>query len=119
MANPTIDRELNQPISEPGGKQVVSNSVYVKDEVALGHSNVLITMNQKRFYASQQCNEAREALEKLVKNPSYNTDSDYYNGATLDFVNRHLQYLSTHPLVKIDGYVSNLKLMTSTKRRVD
>jgi len=75
------------------------------------------SMNQKRFYASEQCTNARLALQQLVDNPQYNTENINYSGATLSFTERHLLYLSTHPLVKIDGYISNLKLMTHHKRR--
>ena len=79
-------------------------------------SNVPVTPGQKRFYASEQCDEARRALEKMVDSQSYNTDSTYFQGNALDFVERHLHYLSTHPAANLTGYLSNLKLMTSIKR---
>ena len=78
--------------------------------------SVLGTPGQKRFYASEQCIEARKALEQMVGNPSYNTDSTYFQGNALDFVDRHLHYLSTHPAANLAGYLSNLKLMTNVKR---
>jgi len=79
-------------------------------------NNVLTTPGQKRFYASEQCQEARIVLEQMVGNPSYNTDSTYFQGNALDFVDRHLHYLSTHPGANLTGYLSNLKLMTNVKR---
>jgi len=79
-------------------------------------NNVLTTPGQKRFYASEQCGEARKALEQMVRSASYNTDSTYFQGNALDFVERHLHYLSTHPGANLAGYLSNLKLMTNIKR---
>lgn len=92
----------------------------VKDHAVINNQQITsntYSMNQKRFYASEQCSNARLALQQLVDNPQYNTENISYSGATLTFTDRHLQYLSTHPLVKIDGYISNLKLMTHHKRR--
>jgi hypothetical protein len=70
---------------------------------------------QKRFYASEEYVMAREALQQLVDNEQYDTDSDYFKSNELEFVERHLYYLSTHPTTKVDGYISNLKLMTRVR----
>lgn len=78
---------------------------------------LVMTPSQKRFYASEQCLMARKALQDMVDSSSYNTDSDYFNGGTLGFVDRHLYYLSTHAMTNVDGYLSNLKLMTNVKLR--
>ncbi len=75
-----------------------------------------LTLAQKRFYASEQCTAARRALQLMVEDQCYDTDSLYYQHSALDFVERHLHYLSTQPIVNIDGYLSNLRLMTNTKR---
>lgn len=74
------------------------------------------TLAQKRFYASEQCIAARKALQRMVDDQRYDTDSPYYRQNALGFIERHLHYLSTHPIVNVDGYLSNLKLMTSNKR---
>jgi hypothetical protein len=71
------------------------------------------TPTQKRFYASEQYAEAREALARMMQSPTYNTASASEDAAS--FVERHLLYLSKHPLVKLEGYISNLKLMTRAK----
>jgi hypothetical protein len=76
----------------------------------------LVSYAQKRFYTSELCKEARERLQDLVNSSEHDTDSTYYKEA-LAFVDRHLQYISLHPKVNLDGYISNLKLMTSVKRR--
>lgn len=79
--------------------------------------DILFTPAQKRFFASDDCNEARKALGRLVENPNYRSSLARPDESTEDFVERHLQYLSRHPLVKYEGYISNLKLMTSSKKR--
>ena len=76
-----------------------------------------LTLAQKRFYASQECTEAREALQCLVDSAAFNTDSKYFQADELSFVDRHLHYLSTHPTTNAEGYVSNLKLMTRNAAR--
>lgn len=78
---------------------------------------IAMTLVQKRFFASEQCTAARKALQRMVDNPQYNTDSSYYKVSRLQFVDRHLHYLSMNPAVGLEGYISNLKLMTSLKRR--
>lgn len=78
-------------------------------------SNIVMTPAQCRFYASEECISARMALQKLVDSPQYNTDSSYFDSQALGFVDRHLHYLSTHPTTLVDGYISNLKLMTRVR----
>jgi len=80
-------------------------------------SDPVLTLGQKRFYASAQCSEARIALKQMVDNPAFDTDSEYFRGSTLAFVDRHLHYLSTHPTTNLIGYLSNLRLMTRAGRK--
>jgi hypothetical protein len=75
------------------------------------------TPAQIKFYSSEKCSEAREALQRLVDSESYNTDSSYFSGNDNAFVERHLHYLSNHPLINVAGYISNLRLMTSLNRK--
>jgi len=76
----------------------------------------VLSLSQQRYYASDQCEQARRALEQMMHSPAYNTDSSYFHDDAYDFVERHLNYLSTHPPLNLDGYLSNLRLMTSVKR---
>lgn len=69
-----------------------------------------------RYYDSVQCIEARQSLQQMVDSPAYDTDSKYYSDDMPGFVERHLQYLSTHSVKNLDGYISNLKLMTKVKQ---
>jgi len=70
------------------------------------------TLAQKRFYASEQCAAARAALQRMVDDQHYDTDSLYYRQNALGFIERHLHYMSTHLVMNVEGYISNLKLMT-------
>lgn len=72
---------------------------------------------QSRFYASEKCLTARMALQQLVDSPQYNTDSSHFDSGALGFVDRHLYYLSTHSTTLVDGYISNLKLMTRIRQK--
>lgn len=57
---------------------------------------------------------ARKELAKMVKSQQYNTRSTYsthdVNG--LNFVEKHMKYMSQFPDLNCLQYVSNLKLMT-------
>ena len=75
----------------------------------------LMSPTQKRFYASALCDEARNRLQALVNSSEYNTNPSRLTGSSVLFVDRHLHYLSMYPKTNLDGYISNLKLMTSTK----
>ena len=76
----------------------------------------LITHAKRRFYASDVCREARERLQALVDSPEYNTDPALTTSDPVPFVERHLNHLSMYPNTNLDGYISNLKLMTNAKR---
>ena len=75
----------------------------------------IMTPAQSRFYASEQCLTARMALQQLVDSPQFSTDSSHFDELAIGFVDRHLHYLSTHPTTLVDGYLSNLKLMTRVR----
>lgn len=70
---------------------------------------------QAKFYASEQCLEARRAFQALVVDSDYDTNSDYFK-TDVTFIERHLDYLSRHPGLELAGYLSNLKLMTRKRQ---
>jgi hypothetical protein len=77
-----------------------------------------ISSSRQVFLKSDKALELREALVAMVKSSDYNThlysmfsDSDDYN-----FVEKHMQYMSNHPLMDHWQYVLNLKLMTKIKK---
>jgi len=94
-----MNQNENQVAEDPAEKVVI----------AVQH-----TPTQRKFYNSERCETAREALQELIDSTGHTTDSAYYNGG-LGFMDRHLHYLSTHPQVNMDGYLSNLRLMTKVR----
>jgi hypothetical protein len=85
-----------------------SSTVYATE------SEQVATYAQQRFYASALCKEARGLLQSLVDNPDYNTESSPTINP-IPFIERHLQHLSAYPKTNLQGYMSNLRLMTSKK----
>lgn len=79
-------------------------------------NNQLVTYAQKRFYDSDRCKQARKLLQTLVDSPEYNTNPPSFIMGPTPFVERHLNHISKHPRTSLEGYMSNLKLMTSLKR---
>jgi hypothetical protein len=73
-----------------------------------------ITLRTQRFLESQQADIIREQLNEMMADPAYNTQPRYsavLNGDML-FVDKHMNYLSSHLAVDPDQYLSNLKLIT-------
>jgi hypothetical protein len=79
------------------------------------YSDKVVVANNK-YYASEQCKEARQALQRMVEDGLYNTELSRSTDKSINFVDHHLEYLSTHKVANLAGYISNLKLMTSLKR---
>ncbi len=57
-------------------------------------------------------------LEAMVLDKSYNTESSYSSNSELypdnvqSFIDKHMNYINTHPDTNIEHYLSNLRLMT-------
>lgn len=62
--------------------------------------------------------EIEQALKRMALDSAYMTESSYSANSTLypdnliSFVDKHLNYLRTHPAIDPRHYVSNLRLMT-------
>ena len=69
------------------------------------------------FYDSQEGKEAARLLSGLTGDETYNTIATYsvqkekYPTGLIPFVDKHMQYLESHPAVNIEHYISNLRLM--------
>ncbi len=69
------------------------------------------------FFQSAEGLDIRTALHEMVTNAAYNTDSSYsantdtYPDHQIPFVDKHMNYLSTHPSTDAQHYLSNLRLM--------
>jgi hypothetical protein len=64
----------------------------------------------------------RLTLERLEADEAYNTVSGYhvnellYPNNSIPFIDKHMEYLSTHAAVNPTYYLSNLRLMTRRKK---
>lgn len=75
----------------------------------------MTTSHSKRdFLKSEKADLLRKELQAMVDDPRYNTLLRY-SIATPDgsnFIAKHMEYMSCHPTMNHEQYVSNLKLMT-------
>lgn len=73
-----------------------------------------VTIKTQQFLASTEATEIREELQKMMEDPCYNTRATYsavLNG-NIEFVDKHMNYISSHLGVDPSQYLSNLKLIT-------
>lgn len=75
------------------------------------------TISQQKFLDSAEAIEIKNALERMVADPCFNTEPTYTTGAdpSWSFVDKHMTYLSEHPKLDPRHYLSNLRLMTRLK----
>lgn len=65
--------------------------------------------------------EARKLLELMMTDDSYNTPTTYsantelYPDNQMPFIDKHMNYLCSHPSVNPNVYLSNLRLMTKIR----
>lgn len=75
-------------------------------------------MKKKLLLESEAGIEIIKSLEAMVESSVYNTDSTYsangdkYPDNKIPFVDKHLNYLLTHPSINPSHYLANLRLMT-------
>lgn len=72
------------------------------------------TQRAQSFLKSEEGVAAYEALVAMVSDANYNTDSTFSPSETdgiLTFVDKHMDYLCSHPNVKSEHYLSNLRLI--------
>lgn len=69
------------------------------------------SLTQKRFYASERGREARKMLQELVASADYETSFKALQDSP-PFSERHLDIMSRQPRLNLDGYMSNLRIMT-------
>ncbi|MBC7512787.1 hypothetical protein H7142_03985 [Candidatus Saccharibacteria bacterium] len=73
-----------------------------------------VTIRTQRFLDSQAAETVRLELIEMMEDPVFNTRVSYsaaLNG-DISFVDKHMNYLSSHLAVDPDQYMSNLKLIT-------
>lgn len=72
------------------------------------------TLSQQKFLDSEEAASVRQALQSMVDDPCFNTELPYTANPenTRSFVEKHMTYLSLHPKLNSQHYLSNLRLMT-------
>ncbi|GAC1387510.1 MAG: hypothetical protein NVS1B7_0800 [Candidatus Saccharimonadales bacterium] len=73
------------------------------------------------FFDSPEGLEVKDALLTMVADNLYFTDSSYSANSIqhpdhlVNFVDKHMNYLNTHPSIDPEHYVSNLRLITKLR----
>lgn len=75
---------------------------------------------QKRdanFFETEAGKDFTQALREMALDKAFNTDPSFsansvaYPDGQIPFVNKHIEYLRTHPGIDPQHYLSNLRLM--------
>lgn len=70
------------------------------------------------FWESPAGIQVKDSLKEMAEDERYNTDSSYsantdaHPDNLISFVDKHMNYLSTHPSTNPEHYLANLRLMT-------
>ncbi len=70
------------------------------------------------FVDTEKGKEIRQELQLMAEDDSYNTTSSYsangllYPDNLIPFVDKHMSYLVSHPLLDPDKYLANVRLLT-------
>jgi hypothetical protein len=76
-----------------------------------------LTLRQKAFLESEDAATVKMQLKLMVSDPVYNTRASYHSSilAGTSFVDKHMLYLSLHPAISIQHYLSNLRLKSKIR----
>lgn len=80
-----------------------------------------ISKRQADFITSEEGIQVRQELQSMFENDQYNTESSYstngelYHDNLRPFIDKHMDYLATHPSVDLHHYLANLRLMTRVR----
>ena len=75
------------------------------------------------FYESEEGLQVKSELQAMVTNLLYFTESSYsaniiqHPDNLVNFVEKHMNYLNTHPSIDPSQYISNLRLITKIRSR--
>lgn len=82
----------------------------------------MATHKRVDFYSSEEGTEAyqllkaMEADENFITRAGYAADSEKYPDNLISFVEKHMNYLNTHPNTDMRSYIANLRLMSRVRR---
>lgn len=68
----------------------------------------------QKFLDSELADTIRAELQRMVDDPQFNTENSYSPSSVerLEFIDKHMGYLSRHLSLNPNHYLSNLRLMT-------
>jgi hypothetical protein len=81
------------------------------------------TQKRPSFYETPEAIEAEKLLIEMSKDSAYNTGTSYsadgemYPDHQRPFVDKHMEYLRSHPAMSPQHYLANLRLMTRIRQR--
>jgi hypothetical protein len=70
------------------------------------------------FWESPAGVQVKDSLKEMAEderyntNPSYSANTDAHPDNLISFVDKHMNYLSSHPSTNPEHYLANLRLMT-------
>ena len=73
------------------------------------------------FYESDEAAGVEQILKAMQSDVRYSTDSSYsantekHPDNSINFVDKHMEYLHTHPGVDPTHYIANLRLITKLR----
>jgi hypothetical protein len=73
------------------------------------------------FFDSQEGQLIKEKLQQMAGSSSYNTTASYttnsllYPDNLIPFVDKHMNYLISHPALEAKKYLANIRLMTKVR----
>lgn len=76
------------------------------------------TKNKINLFESEEGLQIQQDLLSMVSDTAYSTNASYsansasYPDSLIPFVDKHMNYLKTHPSVDPQHYLANLRLMT-------
>lgn len=75
------------------------------------------TLSQQKFLDSEVAANIRKSLERMLNDVTFNTASTYSSTMEerLSFIDTHMKYLSEHPKLDPEHYLSNLRLKTRVR----
>jgi hypothetical protein len=82
----------------------------------------MATKQRTGFLESQEGKDIRAMLQRMTTDQTYNTASSYsantvlYPDSQIPFIDKHMNYLSTHPKLEPGKYIANLKIMSRVRR---
>lgn len=76
----------------------------------------------KTFLESEEAEDIRDLLQRMTLDSSYSTVSSYnadslaHPDNRISFIDKHMNYLNTHPKLDASMYVANIKLMCRVRQ---